>query len=128
MLICGAEKINMKNWIQNTTYENYNSKEKVIIWFWDIVKSFTDEEKILLVHFVTGSNKVPAGFFEDLTGIREENKKFTVTKIACDHDKILPFARTCTNTLLLPEYSSKKKLKEKLLFANNGCREGFEIF
>jgi len=39
----------------------------------------------------------------------------------------LPSAHTCFNHLLLPEYSSKEKLREKLLIAINNS-VGFGLF
>ena len=42
--------------------------------------------------------------------------KLIIARNGPDSDK-LPTAHTCFNVLLLPEYSSKQKLKEKLLKA-----------
>uniref|UniRef100_A0A8C5XAA9 HECT-type E3 ubiquitin transferase n=1 Tax=Malurus cyaneus samueli TaxID=2593467 RepID=A0A8C5XAA9_9PASS len=41
-------------------------------------------------------------------------------------DETYPYATTCNFTLLLPRYSSKKILKEKLLYAI-GQNEGFVL-
>ena len=50
---------------------------------------------------------------------------FKVQRNGPDTDR-LPTASTCFNTLLLPEYSSKEKLKERLQVAIREC-EGFGL-
>lgn len=73
-------------------------------------------KKMFLV-FVTGTDRVPIGGLGNL--------KLTVERMCPDSDN-LPTSRTCSNLLLLPEYSSKNKLKTKLLLALEH-REGFGL-
>ena len=40
--------------------------------------------------------------------------------------ELLPTSHTCFNTLLLPEYNSMEKLKDRLIKAINEC-EGFGL-
>jgi ubiquitin-protein ligase E3 A len=52
--------------------------------------------------------------------------EFIISRIGPD-DSRLPSAHTCFNHLLLPEYSSKEVLAEKLLYAIHQS-EGFGSF
>ncbi|KAJ5078185.1 e3 ubiquitin-protein ligase hectd2-related [Anaeramoeba ignava] len=58
--------------------------------------------------FSCGTDRVPIGGFSKM--------KFTISKQDSNLDR-LPSAHTCFNQLLLPEYSSKEILKEKLSLA-----------
>lgn len=73
-----------------------------------MVHEFTLEQKKQLLMFATGSDRIPVGGFSKL--------KLVIAKNGPDSDR-LPTAHTCFNVLLLPEYSSKEKLKERLLKA-----------
>ena len=61
-----------------------------------------------LLEFVTASDRVPVG------GMR--NLQFTLQRNGID-DGHLPSSYTCYGILLLPEYSSREVLKDKLAMA-----------
>ncbi|CAM9439656.1 unnamed protein product [Heterosigma akashiwo] len=67
--------------------------------------------------FATGSPKAPLGGLGRL--------RFKVQRAGPDGDA-LPTAHTCFNTLLLPEYATAAKLRERLLVAVREC-EGFGL-
>ncbi len=67
--------------------------------------------------FATGSDRTPVGGLSSL--------KFIIERHTSDSD-MLPSSRTCSNLLLIPEYSSKDKLKQKLLLAIQH-KEGFGL-
>jgi ubiquitin-protein ligase E3 A len=58
--------------------------------------------------FVTGSDRVPIG------GLNKMN--LTIERM-CPDSNNLPTSHTCSDVLLLPDYSSKAKLKSKLELA-----------
>ncbi|OMH86171.1 putative E3 ubiquitin protein ligase [Zancudomyces culisetae] len=127
---------------------------KTIEMFWDIVEnSLQDNEKRLLLKFVTSSELPPQGGFSNL------NPKFCIQGIPLtteqspnvsgpDHNPSsspgssstnqleagsfeyefkcgrLPSSSTCVNLLKLPVYSNRAVLKEKLLYAINS-KSGF---
>lgn len=66
------------------------------------------DEKKQLLQFATGSDRIPIGGMSKL--------HFIIARNGADSDK-LPTAHTCFNVLLLPEYSTKEKLRERLLKA-----------
>ena len=42
----------------NTEYSGYSAGSPVIQWFWEVVQSFSKEDKARLLQFVTGTSKV----------------------------------------------------------------------
>lgn len=89
----------------------------MVKWFWEIAHEFSIEEKKKFLLFATGSDRAPLRGLSDL--------RFVIGRQATD-DERLPSSHTCFNHFLLPEYSSKEVLKEKLLHAIENC-EGFGL-
>lgn len=83
--------------------------------FWDVLHTLTEEQKKKFLFFTTGCDRAPIGGLGKL--------HLVITRHGPDSDR-LPSAHTCFNHLLLPEYSSKEKLRERLLTAL-GNAEGF---
>src|SRR3990167_2848577 len=79
---------------------------------WSVLHSLTAEEKKLFLFFTTGSDRAPIGGLSKL--------KFIVVKHGDDSDK-LPQAHTCFNVLLLPNYATIEKLRDRLLLAINNA-------
>uniref|UniRef100_A0A3Q3VY90 E3 ubiquitin-protein ligase HACE1 n=1 Tax=Mola mola TaxID=94237 RepID=A0A3Q3VY90_MOLML len=79
-----------------------------LTWFWEIVMSLTQKERVLLLQFVTGSSRVPHGGFAYLMG-GSGLQKFTIA--AC--------VQICNiiNMLKLPEYPNQELLRDRLLVA-----------
>eukprot|EP00760_Papus_ankaliazontas_P007199 PhM_4_TR13303/c0_g1_i1/m.76953/K10587/UBE3A, E6AP; ubiquitin-protein ligase E3 A len=94
-------------------YDGYKKSDPTIVHFWEIVLHEMDEEQQKkLLKFCTGSDRVPVGGLGNMT--------FVVGKNGGESD-LLPTSHTCFNHLLLPDYGSKEKLKEKLLMAIHNC-------
>jgi hypothetical protein len=104
----GIQEIDITEMRRTTRYVGWDASHKSIRDFWSIVKKFDMEQKRKLLEFVTASDRVPVG------GMR--NLQFTLQKNGVD-DRHLPTSYTCYGILLLPEYSSKEVLKEKLAMA-----------
>jgi hypothetical protein len=45
----------------NTEYYHYKTSDKEIVWFWNILRSFTQEQKALFLQFVTGASPFGLG-------------------------------------------------------------------
>ena len=75
------------------------------------------EMKKKFLFFCTGSDRVP------IKGLG--NLSFVISRNGSDEER-LPSAHTCFNHLLLPEYTTKSKLKAQLLKAVSDT-EGFHI-
>ncbi|CAL5336974.1 unnamed protein product [Camellia sinensis] len=119
LLISGLPDIDLDDMRVNTEYSGYSAASPVIQWFWEVVQSFSKEDK----QFVTGTSKVPLEGFSSLQGI-SGSQKFQIHKAYGSPDH-LPSAHTCFNQLDLPEYPSKQHLEERLLLAIHEANEGF---
>ncbi|XP_065728995.1 ubiquitin-protein ligase E3A isoform X3 [Phocoena phocoena] len=109
LLICGSRNLDFQALEETTEYDGGYTRDSVVIReFWEIVHSFTDEQKRLFLQFTTGTDRAPVGGLGKL--------KMIIAKNGPDTER-LPTSHTCFNVLLLPEYSSKEKLKERLLKA-----------
>ncbi|XP_039709331.1 ubiquitin-protein ligase E3A isoform X2 [Pteropus medius] len=109
LLVCGSRNLDFQALEETTEYDGGYSRDSVLIReFWEIVHSFTDEQKRLFLQFTTGTDRAPVGGLGKL--------KMIIAKNGPDTER-LPTSHTCFNVLLLPEYSSKEKLKERLLKA-----------
>jgi E3 ubiquitin-protein ligase HUWE1 len=42
----------------NTEYAGYSAASPVIQWYWEVVQSFSKEDRARLLQFVTGTSKV----------------------------------------------------------------------
>ncbi|AWO97172.1 putative E3 ubiquitin-protein ligase HACE1-like [Scophthalmus maximus] len=116
LLLSGMPEIDVQDWVRNTEYTSgYDTQEPIIQWFWEVVKSLTQEERVLLLQFVTGSSRVPHGGFAFLMG-GSGLQKFTVAAVAFTSN-LLPTSSTCINMLKLPEYPSQEVLRDRLLVA-----------
>ena len=83
-----------------------------VIWFWEVLEEFTDEERRLFLRFAWGRERLPPE--EELA--REEMKLFPLITDG-DSDEPLPTAETCFFNVKLPHYTSIDVLREKLRYA-----------
>ncbi|XP_022103087.1 ubiquitin-protein ligase E3A-like [Acanthaster planci] len=109
LLVCGSRHFDFEALEEATEYDSGYTKESTIIKdFWEIVHRMSADKKKKLLMFTTGSDRVPVGGLAKL--------RLIIAKNGPDSDR-LPTSHTCFNVLLLPEYSSKEKLEERLLKA-----------
>ena len=113
-LICGSPTLDFEALEKVTQYDGFEKDSKIIRDFWEVVHEFTEEQKKLLLFFTTGTDRVPVGGLSKL--------QFIIARNGTDSFRV-PTSHTCYNVLLLCEYSSKEKLKERLLtaLANSNC-------
>lgn len=77
-------------------------------YLWVIIHNFNMEQKRAFLRFVTACDRAPPGGLGKL--------RFYVLRNGPDSER-LPTSYTCFNRLLLPEYASKEKMRERLLVA-----------
>ncbi|KAK0425020.1 hypothetical protein QR680_008987 [Steinernema hermaphroditum] len=122
LLMCGIQKIDVKDWRDNTQYKGgYTANNQVVHNFWKCILSFNNEMRARVLQFVTGTSRVPMNGFAELYGSNGP-QKFTIEQWG--HPDMLPRAHTCFNRIDLPPYSTYQDLKEKLCLAI----ENSEIF
>ena len=128
LLINGTPFIDIDDWRLNTQYKDYNDYDNVIINFWDIIYSLSQEDLSNFLLFCTGSSRVPIGGFKSLESNRGQISKFEIVKI-----QYVPGAKnflrvhTCFNRLDLPEYPDKDSLNMAVKFALENQVLGYGI-
>lgn len=114
----GIQEIDLGELERHARYEGgFGPHHRVIQDFWSIVKSFSQEKKAQLLEFVTASDRVPVNGIASIMFVIQRNGV---------GDARLPTSLTCFGRLLLPEYSSKSVLEEKLNKALENAR-GFGV-
>ena len=114
----------------------YNDLSPTIRDLWSVLNDFSKEDRGLFLKFVTSCSKPP------LLGFAHLHPSFTVQCVASDGGEIpsvlaffgmgrketsrLPTSATCFNLLKLPNFKSKKVLKERLLYAIKS-ESGFDL-
>eukprot|EP01015_Nassula_variabilis_P025277 TRINITY_DN4914_c0_g1_i2.p1 TRINITY_DN4914_c0_g1~~TRINITY_DN4914_c0_g1_i2.p1 ORF type:complete len:196 (-),score=57.86 TRINITY_DN4914_c0_g1_i2:113-700(-) len=117
-LICGSSHLDFKELERVTIYDDgYTKESQAIKFFWEILHEFDEEQKKKFLFFCTGTDRAPIRGLSDL--------KYVISRHGPDSDR-LPSAHTCFNHLLLPDYSTKEKMKEKILKAMTNA-EGFGL-
>uniref|UniRef100_A0A1B0GBL1 HECT-type E3 ubiquitin transferase n=1 Tax=Glossina morsitans morsitans TaxID=37546 RepID=A0A1B0GBL1_GLOMM len=115
LVIAGTAEIDINDWRLNTEYRSgYHDNHQVIIWFWQVIEKFTNEQRLRLLQFVTGTSSIPYEGFSALRGSTGP-RRFCVEKWG--KPNALPRAHTCFNRLDLPPYPTPELLYEKLLLA-----------
>ncbi|KAF1329124.1 Hect e3 ubiquitin ligase, partial [Globisporangium splendens] len=82
--------------------------------FIEYLDEMTVAQRRAFLLYATGCPNLPPGGFQALKPVFEVVRRVVETD---DVDRALPFARTCTNTLHLPAYSSKEVLARQMHFA-----------
>jgi ubiquitin-protein ligase E3 A len=120
LLVVGSQELDFDALEKNTTYEGgYSESSTTVRMFWDVAKALSPAEKGLLLMFATGSSKAPVG------GLGAAKFRFKIQRSGPDSPQ-LPTAHTCFNTLLIPDYKDKDKMRARLLLAIQNS-EGFGL-
>lgn len=98
-MLCGPSFINVQDWKQNTQYKGYHYNDTVVQWFWAVVSKFDQTQLKNLLHYCTGSNRVPVLGFKYLESNRNTVAKFTVEKVPHETANPYPKSYTCFNRL-----------------------------
>ncbi|KAL2870441.1 HECT domain protein [Aspergillus lucknowensis] len=114
----GIQEIDIAQLERHARYEGgFGPEHRVIRDFWNIAGGFSTGKKAQLLEFVTASDRVPVNGIESIMFVIQKNGV---------GDARLPTSLTCFGRLLLPEYSSKGVLEEKLNKALENAR-GFGV-
>lgn len=114
LVIAGTAEIDINDWRQNTEYrggyhdshqvkrdkiisgcliQQFHS-EQVIVWFWHVIERFSNEQRLRLLQFVTGTSSIPIDGFANLRGSTGP-RRFCIEKWGKPNS--LPRAHTCFN-------------------------------
>ena len=136
LLVSGSSDINVSSLKSNACYTGgYGEETPQVQWFWEILMDeFSSEEVSQVVAFVTGCPSVPhAGLKPPLTITMLERGTSDGNESSGDaseslRDSILPRSHTCFHQIVIPLYSSKSVMQEKLLYAlKNSEGGGFHL-
>ncbi|KAL8980818.1 MAG: hypothetical protein Q9205_004208 [Flavoplaca limonia] len=117
-LVEGTQDVTVEDLRKTAQYDGgYTTTHQTIQDFWRIVDDFSPNQIKSLLEFVTASDRLPA------TGI--DNLSFSIQKNG-EGDERLPTSMTCYGRLLLPEYTSRAVLREKLCLAIENSK-GFGV-
>ena len=116
LMLCGVADIDVDDWEVTCQYlDGLDAASDVAVWFWAAVREMSREERSALLHFCTGSVRVPAQGFTSLVGYGGQQQRFALGRSYHPDAGRLPTASTCFNKLYLPAYASLPELKAKLL-------------
>ena len=59
MIINGPSEIDLDDWKKYTAYEGYTLEDDQIKWFWELVEEYGQIGYSNLLHYCTGSTRVP---------------------------------------------------------------------
>ena len=91
----------------------------ILVTFWNVVSTLSEDQKRKLLKFVTSCSRPP------LLGFKELDPPFCIQNAGTEPDR-LPTASTCMNLLKLPEFRDETTLRTKLLYAIE-ADAGFEL-
>jgi ubiquitin-protein ligase E3 C len=79
------QMIDVKDWYQHTTYQGgYHPSQILIQWFWEIVEEFTNEQRSLLLKFITSCTRQP------ILGFGQFDPPLSIHQVRIDDDQRLP--------------------------------------
>jgi E3 ubiquitin-protein ligase TRIP12 len=124
-MLCGERDLfNMNEVLDHIKFDHgYTSSSPPVENLLEILHEFDKEQQRAFLQFVTGCPRLPPG------GLASLNPKLTIVrKHGSDSSEAdLPSVMTCANYLKLPPYSSKEKMKEKLIYAITEGQGSFHL-
>nr|VDC85060.1 unnamed protein product [Brassica oleracea] len=124
-LLCGERDLfNMNEVLDHVKFDHgYTSSSPPVENLLEILHEFDKDQQRAFLQFVTGCPRLPPG------GLASLNPKLTIVrKHGSDSSETdLPSVMTCANYLKLPPFSSKEKMKEKLIYAITEGQGSFHL-
>ncbi|KAM4807743.1 putative E3 ubiquitin-protein ligase HERC6 [Rhinophrynus dorsalis] len=118
ILVAGSANFDWNNFEKLAIYiGNYSPNHPTIKMFWKVFHALSEEQKKGFLKFLTGNDRF------SMFGIN--NLRMQISSFGVPDEKYLPEAQTCFHILFLPEYSTIKTLKGKLLLAISN-NKGFD--
>ncbi|XP_022231807.2 E3 ubiquitin-protein ligase Smurf1 [Drosophila obscura] len=116
LVIGGISSIDVNDWRNNTRLKHCTNETTQVLWFWQVVESYSSEMRARLLQFVTGSSRVPLQGFRALQGSTGAvgPRLFTIHLTVDVPTQNLPKAHTCFNRIDLPPYENYQLLCDKL--------------
>ena len=120
LLIGGVPEIDVVELQKTATFGGFVSKSNQVEWLFEVLDDFDHERLSAFLGFISGCPCMPVdGLDPPFLITRAEGEEVT--------DGTLPRAHTCFNQIVIPRYSSREVLKERVLYALENAAEGFHI-
>ncbi|KAF9567255.1 hypothetical protein EC968_003459 [Mortierella alpina] len=120
VMLGGAQTaISLADLEKNVVYSNFSRTHPTIEHFWSVVQEMEEEDRRLLIKFITSCARPP------LLGFAELNPRLCIRNAGQEEER-LPTSSTCMNLLKLPAFTSRDRLKEKLMYAIHS-QAGFDL-
>ena len=113
LAVQGRSDIDVSKVRQLVKLQDYEASDDTILWFWEIVSSWSSANIRKLLQFVTACERLPVN-------VSAQYPAFTIQQSSTNNPETLPMATTCTRCLILPRYPSKEKMEEKLAWVLEG--------
>ncbi|CAE7292661.1 Herc2, partial [Symbiodinium pilosum] len=110
--VCGNVMVDLECLKQHTVYKNCADTDTPIVFLWQVLEGFSQQQRRSFLRFVWGRSSLPGEFWE---------RNFTVQLLSGSNDSRLPSSHTCFFTLDLPAYSSVEICRERLMYCMSHC-------
>jgi len=118
VLVCGLPHLDFQGLEKVARYDGgYTSDHPTVRHLWSVIHELPLADKKKFLSFVTGCDRAPVGGLSKLS--------LLIQRSGPDSDR-LPTSHTCFNILLLPDYSSREKLAERMMVAIQNA-QGFGL-
>lgn len=114
-VLCGSDEIDVDEWERASKYNQFLFDHPAKRYFWRFVREMPEDYKRRLLHFATGSTRVPIGGFAALQSWDGRLSPFSLQSVELVDGKLLK-SEPCFNKVILPMHIDKKKMKA-LLYA-----------
>jgi E3 ubiquitin-protein ligase HUWE1 len=108
-MVSGKAAISVLDWKGMTAYQGFSPNSNTIIWFWEILQSFNQDQLKKILSYWTAYKRIPKIKNNDRLGAEE--KLFQILRITSQYEI---FAHTCFNRLDIPEIAEKADLQAVL--------------
>lgn len=115
-LVCGKPTIDIDLLRSVTEYSSCSANDPHIVFFWQAMKEFTNEERSMFIRFTWGRSRLPL----TAEGFPQRFKLQSFGKSPAD--SYLPISHTCFFSIEMPRYSTLEIMKEKLRYAIYNCQ------
>lgn len=115
-MVCGKPIIDIVLLKSVTEYSSCSATDQHIIYFWQAMEEFSNEERSMFIRFTWGRSRLPL----TADGFPQRFKLQSFGKSPAD--SYLPISHTCFFSLELPRYSTLEIMKEKLRYAIYNCQ------
>ncbi|DAZ99713.1 TPA: hypothetical protein N0F65_000891 [Lagenidium giganteum] len=113
LVLSGTDSIDVDDWEKHSKYSADLHEHPVLKWFWAAVRALPVASQRRLLHFATGSSRVPVAGFAALTSYDGRLSPFTLVGVdvyECPYIK----SHSCFNRLELPKFTKKKHVTAAL--------------